>query len=183
MEIVFDDSEGGRQQVDILERQPEQSFEVGGRRVSFREIDAGQSGRVRIAVEGGVLDGWRWVAGNDVYLKLAGRHWHFRRAGVEAGEAGAGSAHAGVRAEMPGTVVAIHAQAGAQVTEGDRLLTIESMKLQMTLVAPRAGRIQAVHVDANASFDRGATLVSFEPEAEPSNPAAAAGAAGAGKAN
>lgn len=183
MKIVFDDSEGGRQQVDILERQPDQTFEVGGRRVSFREIDAGQSGRVRIAFEGEALEGWRWVAGNDVYLKLAGRHWHFRRAGVEAGDTGAGSAHAEVRAEMPGTVVAIHAQVGAQVAQGDRLLTIESMKLQMTLAAPRAGRIQAVHVATNASFDRGVTLVSFEPEAESSISAAAAGTADAGKAN
>jgi hypothetical protein len=57
------------------------------------------------------------------------------------------------------------------------------MKLQMTLAAPRAGRIQAVHVAANASFDRGVTLVSFEPEAEPSISAAAAGTADAGKAN
>lgn len=175
MNIIFDDMHGERRQLDIIARRPDQTFSVDGKRVSLRELEAVESGRTKIAVDGRVMEGWRWVAGNDVYLRFAGRHWHFRRAGVEAGESVSGSSHGEVRAEMPGTVVALHTQIGADVAEGDRLLTIESMKLQMILAAPRSGRIQMIHVQTNSSFDRGATLVSFEPEPAPSPPTGAKG--------
>lgn len=181
MNIVFDDARGEQRRLDILARRPEQIFSVDGHRVSLCELEPGDSGRVRIVVGGRVIEGWRWVAGNDVYLRLAGRHWHFRRAGVEAGESVSGSSHGEVRAEMPGTVVALYTQVGADVAEGDRLLTIESMKLQMTLTAPRAGRIQTIHMQTNSSFDRGATLVSFEPEAAASPPPGGGSAADSGK--
>lgn len=164
MKIVFDDSRGLRQQLDIVARRPVQIFEVGGQRVCLRELDTGEAGRVRLDMGGRIVEGWRWVAGNDVYLHLEGRHWHFRRAGVEAGESASGSASSDIRADMPGTVVALHTEAGAEVAEGERLLTIESMKLQMMVTAPRAGRIGIIHVEVNSSFDRGATLVSMEAE-------------------
>lgn len=164
MKIVFDDSRGARQQLDIVARRPVQVFEVGGQRISLRELDSGEAGRVRLDLGGRIVEGWRWVAGNDIYLHIDGRHWHFRRAGVEAGESASGAASSDIRADMPGTVVALHTEAGAEVAEGDRLLTIESMKLQMMVTAPRAGRISVIHVEANSSFDRGATLVSLEAE-------------------
>ena len=54
------------------------------------------------------------------------------------------------------------AQRSVEVADGDRLITIESMKLQMILTAPRAGRIRQIHVGDHDSFDRGAVLISFD---------------------
>jgi biotin carboxyl carrier protein len=38
---------------------------------------------------------------------------------------------------MPGVVVAVQCESGQAVKTGDKLLTLESMKLQMTIVALR----------------------------------------------
>lgn len=166
MDIVFDDGRGVRSQIDIHGRRPEIVMTIDGHRVTLTELVSGEIGRVSLKVGGRLLQGWRWVSGNDVYVRLAGRHWHFRRAGIEAGESASGASQADVRADMPGTVIALHVAVGVEVAEGDRLLTIESMKLQMILTASKSGRIKTVHVDENASFERGAMLVSFESEAD-----------------
>ena len=73
---------------------------------------------------------------------------------------------------MPGTVIAIHTEVGAEVKAGDKLITIESMKLQVGLVASRDGVIEGIHVPAETAFDRGALLISLVPLAAPEAKAA-----------
>jgi biotin carboxyl carrier protein len=47
------------------------------------------------------------------------------------------------------------------VAAGDPLVTIESMKLQATLVASREAVVERVHVGLEAAFERGVVLISF----------------------
>jgi 3-methylcrotonyl-CoA carboxylase alpha subunit len=159
---VFNDSDGQPQRLDIVARKPDLVLQTGAQRVTVESPSNDDPARVRLQLNGQLAEGWRWVNGNDVYLQLAGRHWHFRRAGVEAGETAGASSSSELRADMPGTVVSIHVAAGVEVADGDRLITIESMKLQMILTAPRAARIRQIHVADNGSFDRGAVLISFD---------------------
>jgi acetyl-CoA/propionyl-CoA carboxylase biotin carboxyl carrier protein len=44
-----------------------------------------------------------------------------------------------LRTPMPGTVVAVHVAEGAHVAAGDRLVTIEAMKMEQSVVAPHDG--------------------------------------------
>ena len=162
MDIVFNDSDGQPQRLDIVAREPNLVFLAGSKRVVVESVQHGDPARVRLHLNGQHVEGWRWVNGNDIYLQLAGRHWHFRRTGIEAGETAGASSSSELRADMPGTVVSIHVAAGVEVADGDRLITIESMKLQMILTAPRAARIKQIHVADNSSFDRGAVLISFD---------------------
>jgi biotin carboxyl carrier protein len=67
-------------------------------------------------------------------------------------------------APMPGTVVSVHVSEGAQVSRGETLLVIESMKLETSIRAPRDGIVASVHVVPGQVFDRSAALVSFIPE-------------------
>jgi biotin carboxyl carrier protein len=123
-------------------------------------------GSFEITIDGRTHRGWRYAAEDAVHVRLDGRTYVV---GIdERGVAGDGGRDARneVRADMPGTVVAIHREIGSAVEEGEALVTIESMKLQVTLVAPRAGTIAHIAVDANQSFDRGAVLVALAPERE-----------------
>ena len=52
--------------------------------------------------------------------------------------------------------------AGAEVKEGDLLLTIEAMKMETGLHADRDGTIKSVHVTAGAQIDAKDLLVEFE---------------------
>jgi acetyl-CoA/propionyl-CoA carboxylase biotin carboxyl carrier protein len=44
-----------------------------------------------------------------------------------------------LRAPMPGSVVAVHVVDGARVAAGDRIATIEAMKMEHSVVAPHDG--------------------------------------------
>lgn len=71
-----------------------------------------------------------------------------------------------IHAPMPGAIVSVHKQAGEQVVRGETVITIESMKLQTALAAPRAGRLLDVLKRAGESFDKDELLARLEPADE-----------------
>ncbi|WP_343502550.1 acetyl/propionyl/methylcrotonyl-CoA carboxylase subunit alpha [Alloyangia pacifica] len=79
-----------------------------------------------------------------------------------AAEAGAGGNL--VEAPMPGKVVAVFAEPGAQVAAGDRLALLEAMKMEHTLRAARDGIVAEVLVEAGAQVEAGAALIRLEEE-------------------
>lgn len=65
----------------------------------------------------------------------------------------------GTVAPMPGTVVKIVVTAGQQVASGDVLLTLEAMKMELPLRAPRDGVVKAVLCKEGELVQPGATLI------------------------
>ena len=51
----------------------------------------------------------------------------------------------GVMAPMPATVVSISAGVGDAVTDGQTLIVLEAMKMELPIKSPRAGRVKAIH--------------------------------------
>lgn len=74
-------------------------------------------------------------------------------------EAGTG----GLRAPMPGAVIALLATAGAQLKAGDPLLVMEAMKMEHTIVAPSDGMVASFHYAVGDQVLAGAELVDFQP--------------------
>jgi biotin carboxyl carrier protein len=64
-----------------------------------------------------------------------------------------------VRASLPGLVIRIAVVPGDTVSAGDPLVTIEAMKMQNEIRAPRGGEIAAVEVEAGQTIAGGAVLV------------------------
>ena len=60
-----------------------------------------------------------------------------------------------VPAHIPGNVWKIHVAPGANVKDGDALLIIESMKMEITIVASRASRVREVRRAEGRAGQRG----------------------------
>ncbi|MBV1774146.1 acetyl/propionyl/methylcrotonyl-CoA carboxylase subunit alpha [Burkholderiaceae bacterium DAT-1] len=75
-------------------------------------------------------------------------------AGLEQVDAGGG-----LTAPMPGTVVAVHVEAGQVVEKGDALLILEAMKMEHTIVAPQAGKVGAIFYQKGEQVSEGAALI------------------------
>jgi len=108
-------------------------------------------------------------AGSDWFVTVRGRRIpvavRTRREQLLAEAEVARQAHGGpidVRATLPGLVVAVSAEVGAQVAEGDPLLTIEAMKMQNEVRAPRQGTVGQIVVAAGQTVATGALLLRLE---------------------
>jgi geranyl-CoA carboxylase alpha subunit len=67
-----------------------------------------------------------------------------------------------VRAAINGRVLEVAVAAGAEVEAGQRLCTLEAMKMEHELRAPRSGRLAAVEVEAGQQVAPGQVLMRYE---------------------
>ena len=63
-----------------------------------------------------------------------------------------------IRSPMPGKVVAVLVQEGAEVQEGQGLVVVEAMKMENELRSPRAGVVQRLTAREGEAVDGGAVL-------------------------
>jgi geranyl-CoA carboxylase alpha subunit len=111
-------------------------------------------------------------AGQGTVAALGGGRWHVQVGPVDlflrdasfdppAGSA-AGAAADELRAPFNGKVIAVHAQPGATVKQGDTLVVLESMKLEHALAATHDGTVRSLHAEAGQQVATAQVLVTFE---------------------
>ena len=97
----------------------------------------------------------------SLHLFTAGGHWRLgyapplAHAGDDAQEAG------GLAAPMPGKVIALFVQPGAEVKKGQPLLVMEAMKMEHTIAAPADGVVERLPYGVGDQVAEGAALVGF----------------------
>ena len=114
----------------------------------------GTVSRAWAAAHAGVV--WVFVAGR-VYR--AGAHRGTVTTAGRAATSTPGYDEAALSAPMPATVSAVHVKPGDQVAEGDVLITLEAMKMELPIRAPRAAAVTAVRCAAGDLVQPGAPLV------------------------
>jgi len=83
---------------------------------------------------------------------------------AKAGAHGAAEGNDGsIRSPMPGRIVTLAAQIGAEVAKGAPLVTLEAMKMEHALNAPFDGTVAEVSVAVGDQVSEGAVLVRLEP--------------------
>ena len=123
----------------------------------------------RLVGEGRVIPVLVEGHGTEWFVTIRGRRIpvtvHSWRERIMAEAEIAARVHAGpvlVTASLPGLVVAVAVAAGDIVEVGQPLLTIEAMKMQNEVRAPRAGRVIEVSVAAGTAVATGAALLRLE---------------------
>lgn len=98
--------------------------------------------------------------GHGVLVQTAGHDRFFKffdpSASASSGKAGA------LTAPMPGNVIAVVAKAGDSVSEGDRLLVMEAMKMEHAITAAQDGVIAEMLVSEGDQVEQGALLVRMQ---------------------
>lgn len=69
-----------------------------------------------------------------------------------------------VTAEMTAAVLRVVVEPGSVVSAGDPLLVVESMKMEIPVLAPAAGRVSEIRVRPHDLVAEGDTLVVLEPD-------------------
>ena len=90
-----------------------------------------------------------------------GQRYAFARAAAFAWASKEGSGGNQIVAPMPGRVVLVKANAGDTVEEGQELLVMEAMKMELALKAPRSGTIESVSATQGEFVEADAVLVRF----------------------
>jgi 3-methylcrotonyl-CoA carboxylase alpha subunit len=100
----------------------------------------------------------------SVVATLNGTTWRFTTSRPR----GTGTSHGlhdgEIEAPMPGKVTAVEVSQGAKVAKGQRLLTLEAMKMEHALTAPFDGTVAELNATAGAQVTEGQLLVKVEPE-------------------
>jgi biotin carboxyl carrier protein len=163
--------------------------EIGQERIKI-EFPAGQEGRaVFDGRPAAISHAWIGGTGHNLHLIIDGRSYDFRveeedgqlaltyvgkrfhcsiydeRVAELKRRANAADRPAGrtvVKAPMPGLVVKLMVEVGAQVQKGDRILVLEAMKMENDVKAPRAGRVSSIAVAAGQAVVGGRELAVIE---------------------
>ncbi|HVE93147.1 MAG TPA: biotin carboxylase N-terminal domain-containing protein [Actinomycetota bacterium] len=99
----------------------------------------------------------------DVRLEEAGGPVRrFRKLTKAASTHGSDGAHDEVRAPMQGTILKVVASEGQAVKAGDLLCTLEAMKMENHIVAPRDGTLAELKVEAGTLVETGALIAVIE---------------------
>ena len=117
----------------------------------------------------GVLEAPSALVGGTLHVDIAGRSVPIRLAPppdeARAARAAAGHGATGpveLVAPMPGAVLAVHHAAGDTVEAGEPVVTLEAMKMEHVVAAPRAGTVREIAVREGEQVSRGQRLASVE---------------------
>jgi 3-methylcrotonyl-CoA carboxylase alpha subunit len=121
-----------------------------------------RDGMLSLALDGNARRYRADVDGSRVVLHDGAQRVRFERVGAFAYTPTAQKSGDRIVAPMPGRIVVVKVKEGDTVSEGQEVMVIEAMKMELSLKAPQAARIAAVNAKAGEFVEADAVLVRFE---------------------
>jgi 3-methylcrotonyl-CoA carboxylase alpha subunit len=119
------------------------------------------AGRLSADLSGRHLSAGFAAASDEVTLFLDGISYRLKRAGIDLGEEDGEAAALRITAPMPGRIIAVHVASGKTVEKGTALIVLEAMKMEHTLKAGHAGKIEHVGCKPGDQIREGQELLRF----------------------
>jgi len=140
---------------------------AGGRDWAAGAVRRGEDGATRVSLDGIQRRYAVAVDEEAIFIARDGHHLELRTA--SAARAGDSGLVNGLEAPMPGTVLLVQVADGDPVREGDVVVVLESMKMELSIAAPHDGVVDGVAVAPGDRVALGQPLlvVQAEPEAGP----------------
>lgn len=163
------DIEGEKHEIRIRREAERVLAEIDGRTIEM-DVREAEDGGYLLIIDGRVYDcrvGHVGAQDEKAEVRVASRHYIITLADPKRLRAAGGlAAHddgsAQIVAQMPGKIVRVQVEAGAQVEAGDAILTIEAMKMQNEMKAPKAGTVTVLNARAGATVNAGEVLAVIE---------------------
>jgi 3-methylcrotonyl-CoA carboxylase alpha subunit len=105
-----------------------------------------------------------FIEDNQISVFCDGEQWSLYLLNPREAEAGGASAEGKLQAPMPGTIVEIYVKPSQTVAAGERLLVMEAMKMEHSLLAPRPGAIRSILCKTGDRVNQGAILIELDGE-------------------
>ena len=144
---VVAETEGRRYDVEAREPEPGVYLLNLDGHVYECRVDSSQAGASEVRV------------GNRSYSIALSDPKRLRGAGASASDAGG---RVEIKAPMPGKVVRVLVEVGAQVEAGDGLVVVEAMKMQNEMKSPKTGTVVELHAQPGDTVNAGDALVIVE---------------------
>ena len=156
---------GKEHQIMIQRRKAEVSAEIDGRHYELQLRDLGNS--EYLLVEGHTVFNCRVETRHNqpeyIEVSLRGSNYAIKlidpkrlRSAQSGAEHSKGIAQ--IVAPMPGKVVRLLVEVGAQIEAGAGILVVEAMKMQNEMKAPRAGCVVSIHAQVGSTVNAGDVL-------------------------
>jgi oxaloacetate decarboxylase (Na+ extruding) subunit alpha len=113
--------------------------------------------RWTVAVAGPSDARWISVEGHTYVVEVGNRE-----SGVGDRRKTRASGHDAMTAPMPATVMKILVEPGAQVGDGDTVIVLEAMKMELAVRTPRAGVVETIHCKVGELVQPGVVLLELE---------------------
>jgi len=129
-----------------------------------RRVALAYAGETRLVDTAGdpPLEGIATAEGERVLAFSNGQAFAFTLPGAGGGGAGGAASDGSLLSPMPGRVIAVEVRQGDNVTKGQKLVTLEAMKMEHSLAAPFDGVVAALEAKEGAQVTEGTLLVRVE---------------------
>ena len=138
-----------------IQRSGDSAFEVDGTVADVSELGPGAW---RVTIDGKATLAWTAVDETGVWVYADGRVVQFTSEAESRASRSRSGGH-DLSAPMPATVRAVLVEVGSKVQVGDTVVTLEAMKMELPLRAPRDGTVTAVHCRTGELVQAGVALV------------------------
>ncbi|CPR10391.1 acetyl-/propionyl-coenzyme A carboxylase alpha chain AccA1 [Mycobacterium bohemicum DSM 44277] len=126
-----------------------------------------EAGRLSVTLDGLRREYRCAEDGRQLWIADERGTWHLREAEEHKIHRAGGERQAEILSPMPGSVIAVQVDSGAEVAEGEVVVVVEAMKMEHSLAAPLSGRAEVlVSVGDQVTVDQVLARVIPDPESK-----------------
>ena len=156
------ETQGNVYVVDLEQRGEQFLASIGGDPFNFRLLDS-REGELSLLIDGHTVQLYWGLADGQTWVSLDGCSYVLEKPSPQAArQRSERNVEALVRSPMPAQIRLIAVEPGEEVQQGQTLMILEAMKMEIRVQAPRRGKIKQVFGESGQTVLREQPLIELE---------------------